>query len=120
MAGAAQKRIYSKQKSRSMGNLVTYPSELGQDSGKPNRRFDLKDGGAYRAWRDTKLANYPEDSDELRIPVANLASPTDAEREAITAMVARTNMAVYSTAPGSDTLRADIVSFATAFGHAVG
>ncbi len=99
-----------------MGNLVSYPSELGQDSGKPDRRFDLKDDAAYQAWRSRKLADYPQDSAQLRVDVARMADVSAEERQAITALCARTNMAIYATAPDSPTLRQDIVSFATAFG----
>ena len=99
-----------------MGNLVSYPAERGQDSGKPDRRFDLKDDKAYHAWRARKLADYPDSADALRVKISSLANPSAAEQAAITDLCRRANMAIYTSPPDSGNLRPALVSFATAFG----
>jgi hypothetical protein len=62
--------------------------------------FDLADPGAYRAWRDRKLATAPLRTDELLVEVARPAALSSAERRALAERCARCNMAVYAAPAG--------------------
>lgn len=55
------------------------------------------DDGAYRRWRDAKLADYPRSPDELTVEVSELAAPTAAERQAVLAACRRANLCLYRT-----------------------
>ena len=57
--------------------------------------FDLQDVAAYQIWRDAKIARYPRHVDELIVEVNDPRHLSDAERRAILARCADTNMAVY-------------------------
>ncbi|MEY6430993.1 TauD/TfdA family dioxygenase [Thioalkalicoccus limnaeus] len=59
----------------------------------PNRH-PLADDQAYRAWRASKLAHYPEDLSRLRVKVARLSEPTRTEIAAIAERLAKCNMAL--------------------------
>lgn len=76
------------------------------------------DTASYRAWRDAKLASYPTSVAELRVKVADLASPTAAERSAIVERCRRCGMALYETTPSprGDESRARLRLFAASFG----
>jgi len=71
---------------------------LQQIQGKNNltSAFDLADDRAYFAWREQKLANYPEKLDELMVDVENPRSLNDAEMSAIRRACSRANMAIYT------------------------
>ncbi|MEE8321663.1 MAG: TauD/TfdA family dioxygenase, partial [Gammaproteobacteria bacterium] len=58
--------------------------------------FDLSDDQAYVAWRDQKIANYPESVDELVVNIDNPHSLSEAEIAAIRQACLRANMAIYS------------------------
>lgn len=58
--------------------------------------FDLADTPAYLDWRQAKLADWPGGVDRLRVEVARLAEPSPAEVKAITARIARCNLALIS------------------------
>lgn len=64
--------------------------------------FDLDNEGAYLAWRDSKLENYPENVEDLIVEVNNPATLTPAEFSAIKARVIKTNMAVYAGSTGNN------------------
>ena len=64
--------------------------------------FDLGDPGAYRAWREAKLAGYPRRVEELVVEVRNPRALSAAERDAIRERLRRANMAVYASRSGSD------------------
>lgn len=70
--------------------------------------FDLNNGPAYAAWRTAKFAGYPSRVEDLIIPVTDLTQPSDAEIEAILALCAKTNMAIYRAGPdaGQDAVKA--------------
>lgn len=57
--------------------------------------FNLGNAAAYGDWRQAKLEGYPQRVEDLMVPVANLAHPTDAEVSAIAAQCTKTNMAIY-------------------------
>ncbi len=59
--------------------------------------FDLGDVFAYAAWREQKLASYPESLDELVVEVVNPFELTASECVAIRVACARANMAIYTT-----------------------
>ncbi|MAF48233.1 MAG: TauD/TfdA family dioxygenase [Rhodospirillales bacterium] len=65
----------------------------GQHHGSP---FDLENEGAYRRWRDQKLAGYPGSLDELIVPVEDPARLSADEAAALTSLCRRANMAVYA------------------------
>jgi alpha-ketoglutarate-dependent taurine dioxygenase len=64
--------------------------------------FDLGDAGAYRAWREAKLADYPRRAEELVVEVRDPRALTAAERGAIGERLRRANMAVYASRCGAD------------------
>jgi alpha-ketoglutarate-dependent taurine dioxygenase len=57
--------------------------------------FDLDQPALYARWRAAKLASHPRRAEELIVDVADPRALTAAERRAILALCARTNMAVY-------------------------
>lgn len=57
--------------------------------------FDLDQPVAYARWRAAKLAAHPQRLEDLIVDVADPRALTAAERRAILALCARTNMAVY-------------------------
>ena len=58
--------------------------------------FSLSNETAYRRWRDRKLKDYPATATDLRIEVRDPQHLTGAEVTALLAIVAKTNMAIYS------------------------
>jgi hypothetical protein len=58
--------------------------------------FDLYDEGAYRAWRDAKLAAYPRSVEELVVEVRDPRALSAAEHAAILDRCRRANMAIYA------------------------
>lgn len=60
------------------------------------RHFDLDDRAAYEAWRERKLATYPESVQALLVEVRDPTRLTPAERSALLERCARANMAVYA------------------------
>jgi alpha-ketoglutarate-dependent taurine dioxygenase len=63
--------------------------------------FCLDDEPAYRRWRDEKLAQHPRGLRDLLVPVADPLEVAPAERAALLARVARTNLALFAWEPGS-------------------
>ncbi len=57
--------------------------------------FDLSNHQAYLDWRRNKLDGYPDSADAIRISIADPASPSPNERDAISRLCAKTNMALY-------------------------
>lgn len=57
--------------------------------------FDLLDHGAYRRWRDGKLARAPRAWQELVVDVADPLRLSQAERQALLLRCAHANMAIY-------------------------
>jgi len=57
--------------------------------------FDLDDERAYLAWREVKLSTCARSAADLVVEVADPLRLTDAERAALLARCARTNLAVY-------------------------
>lgn len=73
---------------------------------------------AYTAWRNAKLAAYPKSARDIRVRIADLAAPTEAERAEIIDRCNRCGMAIYETAAANsgDEARADLRRFAASFG----
>lgn len=61
--------------------------------------FALDNPHAYAAWREQKLAEYPQSLDELRVPVANPRALSESECMSIRRACARANMAIYVSHP---------------------
>jgi alpha-ketoglutarate-dependent taurine dioxygenase len=81
--------------------------------------FLLGDDGAYRRWRDTKLADYPRSPGGLMVEVSDIAAPTRGETEAILRACRRANMCHYrSRRYGGDArgTRPALAAFARHFG----
>jgi len=64
--------------------------------------FDLNNHSAYETWRDKKLNNYPQKSEQLIVEISNPLALTHSERQAITDRCKKTNMAVYISKAGED------------------
>jgi alpha-ketoglutarate-dependent taurine dioxygenase len=64
--------------------------------------FDLADAAAYKAWRERKLARFPQSLGELVVAVRDPRALTAAERQAILDRCGRANMVVYASPLGSD------------------
>ncbi len=81
--------------------------------------FSLDDPAAYAAWREAKLAAYPNRREDFVVEVANLGAPSAAERAAIRRLARRANMAIYATRSNvadEQATRRDLVAFGRAFG----
>nr|AFI78528.1 dioxygenase-like protein [uncultured bacterium ws172H5] len=57
--------------------------------------FSLEDDSAYRAWREAKLADYPETPSELLVEIRDGNQLTEAERQAMLKCLRKSNMVVY-------------------------
>jgi alpha-ketoglutarate-dependent taurine dioxygenase len=66
-----------------------------QQSAHPENPFDLDQPGAYARWRAAKLAAAPQQLEDLIVDVADPRQLGAAERQALLALCARANMAVY-------------------------
>nr|VFJ65064.1 MAG: Taurine catabolism dioxygenase TauD, TfdA family [Candidatus Kentron sp. FM]VFJ67268.1 MAG: Taurine catabolism dioxygenase TauD, TfdA family [Candidatus Kentron sp. FM]VFK11850.1 MAG: Taurine catabolism dioxygenase TauD, TfdA family [Candidatus Kentron sp. FM] len=64
--------------------------------------FDIGQDGAYRAWRDAKLAGYPARVEELCVAVRDPRQLSDAEYGALVERCRKTNIAIYQSAIGRD------------------
>ncbi len=85
----------------------------------PEGPFSLADSMAYATWRARKLDLYPARPEALKVSVARLAEPTEAERAAIAERIARANMAIYVTSEAGHeeaAIRSELRSFGRAFG----
>ncbi len=58
--------------------------------------FDLADDGAYRSWREHKLAEYPRSVGELVVEVRDPRALSPAEHAELYRLLRRTNMAIYA------------------------
>ncbi|MDT8452892.1 MAG: TauD/TfdA family dioxygenase [Gammaproteobacteria bacterium] len=67
-----------------------------------NNPFDLNNASAYEAWKQEKLANYPEKAEELVVAIKNPHQLSEAEKQALTKIYRKTNMAVYVSESGED------------------
>ncbi len=78
--------------------------------------FELTSDAAYQSWRTQKLANAPTCAADLMVRIADLASLTSAEHEAILANCRRANMSFYDcgTAAGYDCGTAAVYDGSTA------
>jgi len=63
--------------------------------------FSLNDSDAYRRWRDTKLARYPQRVEELIVELRDPRAPSAAEIAALTRACRAANMAIYSSSLAS-------------------
>lgn len=64
--------------------------------------FDPANEAAYQAWREQKLAHYPQRIEDLLVEIADPYHLTDAEHAAILDRCRRANMAIYVTALGAN------------------
>ncbi len=64
--------------------------------------FALDDYRAYAAWREQKLAHYPQHLSELLVPVVDPRMLDEAECAAVRQVCARANMAIYTSQPSTD------------------
>lgn len=64
--------------------------------------FALDNHHAYAAWREQKLAHYPQHLSDLLVPVVNPYRLSEAECAAIRQACARANMAIYVSQPPAD------------------
>ncbi|NLH83556.1 MAG: TauD/TfdA family dioxygenase, partial [Phyllobacteriaceae bacterium] len=91
--------------------------DLPTSAGLTDGPFDLADTAAWATWRAAKLAARPTRLADLIVDVADLATPTAAERVALAAVLARANMAIYRTpVRDEDTSRRAVAAFARAVG----
>ena len=64
--------------------------------------FNLNNNGAYKAWRDDKLENYPTHVDELIVEIKDPRNLGSAEHSAILERVKKANMAIYVSEIGDE------------------
>lgn len=69
---------------------------------KTNNPFDLNNASAYEAWKQEKLANYPEKSEELVVAIKNPYQLSETEKQTLTKIYRKTNMVVYVSESGED------------------
>nr|VFK53936.1 MAG: Taurine catabolism dioxygenase TauD, TfdA family [Candidatus Kentron sp. TUN]VFK55873.1 MAG: Taurine catabolism dioxygenase TauD, TfdA family [Candidatus Kentron sp. TUN]VFK62350.1 MAG: Taurine catabolism dioxygenase TauD, TfdA family [Candidatus Kentron sp. TUN] len=78
--------------------------------------FDSFEDTAYRAWRDTKLADYPTNIADLCVPIGDPRALTSSEYEGILNRCRKANMAIYQSAIGHESDRNIPVVFGARFG----
>lgn len=64
--------------------------------------FFLHNQTLYQKWRERKLKDYPKTVDELLVPVRDLANLKQSEKNKLTKLIQKTNMAVYESNSVSD------------------
>ncbi len=64
--------------------------------------FSLDNEKAYQAWRENKLADYPQKVEDLIVEIKTPACLSPAEFESIQTLLVKTNMAVYAGNTGND------------------
>lgn len=69
---------------------------------KTDSPFDLNNTSAYEAWKQEKLANYPEKAEELVVAIRNPHQLSAVEKQALTKIYKKTNMAIYVSESGED------------------
>lgn len=78
--------------------------------------FSLKDESAYRAWRDAKLADYPETTAELLLEIQDGNQLTKDEHQSMLALIRKTNMLVYQFADPAPVEKSVIHALGRQFG----
>jgi len=71
---------------------------------------------AYRRWREAKLQDYPTDAAALIVDLADAPNLSDAEYQALLALLRKTNMVIYCTQRGGDPDKALSSGLARRFG----
>ena len=67
-----------------------------------NGPFDLNNHTAYEAWKQEKLEGYPEKAEDLVVTIKDPHKLSASEKQAITELCKKTNMAVYISESGDD------------------
>ncbi len=67
-----------------------------------NSPFDLNNTAAYESWRQEKLQDYPEKAEDMVVEINNPHNLSYVEKQAITKLCKKTNMAVYVSKIGDD------------------
>ncbi len=57
--------------------------------------FDSRNESAYQAWRAWKLAEYPTDSEQLRVQLQDPLALNPSEHQALMSVLRKTNVAIY-------------------------
>lgn len=78
--------------------------------------FDLDNHSAYQAWRDAKLAEYPEELEDLIVEIQDPRRLTSIEQATLRRLCRRTNMAIYVGRTGTDADKDIIQSIGGTFG----
>jgi len=73
--------------------LITENSNIIESKATP---FSLKNGNEYLAWRAEKLNNYPTDSANLVVDIANLGSVSSTEVAMMRKILQKANMVIYN------------------------
>lgn len=69
---------------------------------KSDSPFNLNNPSAYEAWKQDKLDGYPEKAEALVVAIKNPHQLSEAEKQALTKIYRKTNMAVYVSESGED------------------
>ncbi len=64
--------------------------------------FNLENNGAYEAWRDNKLKNYPQNIGDLIVEINDPRTLSTSEHEALLKVCRKANMVIYASKTGSD------------------
>lgn len=64
--------------------------------------FDLEDHQAYASWRSAKLDTAPRRIEDILVPLDDPRALSSAERDSLLKFCATANMAIYTSASGSD------------------
>lgn len=78
--------------------------------------FSLADEAAYRAWRDAKLADYPQSAAELLLEIQDGNQISESEYLSMLALIRKTNMMVYQFADTAPAEKSVIHNLGRRFG----
>ncbi len=78
--------------------------------------FSLKDEAAYQAWREAKLADYPESAAELLFEIQDGSQLSQTEHHAMLQRIRKTNMLVYQFADSAPVEKTVIHALGRQFG----
>lgn len=78
--------------------------------------LNFDDDDVFARWREAKLEAYPASAEELMVEVKNPARLSEGEIEALQAVIAKANMALYRAPAGFKTTKETVRAFDARFG----
>jgi hypothetical protein len=91
-------------------------SRLNTSQNRPDSPFDLTEERSYQRWREWKLSNYPRNTSDLVVRIANPFRLSEAEHEALLQCCRKANAAIYQITEGDISDKALVSALGRQFG----